>query len=77
MGRVTFLEAAELVGRDVNEVHADLTALIKAGVVEHEAAGVRFPYEAIDVNYKSAAASEPAKSLPGTEVFSSEDGNGT
>jgi predicted transcriptional regulator len=33
-GPVTFLEAAALVGRDVSEVHTDLNALIKAGVVD-------------------------------------------
>ena len=42
---MTLAEAAELVGRDVNEVHADLTALIKAGVVGREAEGMIFPYE--------------------------------
>jgi predicted transcriptional regulator len=48
---VTFQKAAELVGRDVKAVHADLTALINAGVVDREAEGVIFPYEDIKMNY--------------------------
>ncbi len=48
-GPVTFREAAEIVGRDVNDVQADLTALSKAGIVEREADGVLFPYETIQV----------------------------
>jgi predicted transcriptional regulator len=52
-GTVTFQQAAELAGRDVKAVHADLTALINAGVVDREAEGVVFPYEDIKVNYGS------------------------
>jgi len=54
-GPVTFRKAAELVGRDVKAVHADLTALIKAGVVNREAEGVVFPYETIKVEYELKA----------------------
>ena len=48
-GPVTFRKAAELVGRDVEAVYADLTALIKAGVVDRAAERVIFPYETIKV----------------------------
>ncbi len=54
-GPVTFWKAAEFVGRDMKAVHADLTALIKAGVVEREAEGVIFPYETIKVDYEVTA----------------------
>jgi predicted transcriptional regulator len=54
-GPVTFRKAAELVDRDVKAVHADLTALIKAGVVNREAEGVVFPYETIKVEYELKA----------------------
>jgi predicted transcriptional regulator len=49
-GPVTFQEAAELVGGEVKDFHADLTALIKAGVVDREAEGVIFPCEDIKVD---------------------------
>jgi predicted transcriptional regulator len=52
-GPVTFRKAARLVDRDVKGVHADLTALVKAGVVKREAEGVVFPYETIKVEYAS------------------------
>jgi predicted transcriptional regulator len=54
-GPVTFRRAAELVDRDVKAVHADLTALMKAGVLKREAEGVVFPYEAIKVEYELKA----------------------
>jgi predicted transcriptional regulator len=54
-GPVTFRPASELVDRDVKAVHADLTALIKAGVVKREADGVLFPHEAIKVEYELKA----------------------
>jgi predicted transcriptional regulator len=46
---VTFRKAADLVGRDVKGVHADLTALIKAGIVDRAGGGPVFPYETIKV----------------------------
>jgi predicted transcriptional regulator len=52
-GPVTFQQAAELVGRDVKAVHADLIALINAGVVDREAGGGVFPYEDIKGDYGS------------------------
>ncbi|HWJ35125.1 MAG TPA: hypothetical protein VNR70_07650 [Steroidobacteraceae bacterium] len=55
-GPVTFRKAAQLVDRDVKAVHADLTALVKAGVVKREAEGVVFPYETIKVEYELKAA---------------------
>ncbi len=54
-GPVTFRKAAALAGRDVKAVHADLTALIKAGVVKRDAQGVVFPYETIKVEYELKA----------------------
>jgi hypothetical protein len=37
-------------------VHGDITALIKAGVIDRTAAGVEFPYEAVHVDFFLKAA---------------------
>jgi subfamily B ATP-binding cassette protein MsbA len=50
-------EAARRVGRDVKAVHADLTALLNAGVLErNEQGGVVFPYDAVKVEFLLEAA---------------------
>ena len=48
---------ARLIGRDVKAVHADVTALLNAGLLDHaEGAGVVFPYDAIKVEFLLEAA---------------------
>jgi predicted transcriptional regulator len=56
-GPVSIREAARRVGRDVKAVHADVTALLKAGVLERAAGGdIVFPYEAVKVEFLLRAA---------------------
>jgi predicted transcriptional regulator len=55
-GPVSIREAARRVNRDVKAVHGDITALIKAGVIDRTAAGVEFPYEAVHVDFFLKAA---------------------
>ena len=56
-GPVSIREAARRVGRDVKAVHADETALLKAGVLDHAASGgIEFPYEAVKVEFLLQAA---------------------
>ena len=50
-GPVSIREAARRVDRDVKAVHADVTALLNAGVLERTAEGVEFPYEAVKVEF--------------------------
>jgi predicted transcriptional regulator len=57
-GPVSIREAARRVGRDVKAVHSDVTALLKAGVLDRAAGGgVVFPYEAVKVEFLLRAAS--------------------
>jgi predicted transcriptional regulator len=57
-GPVSIREAARRVGRDVKAVHGDVTALLKAGVLDRAAGGgVVFPYEAVKVEFLLRAAS--------------------
>jgi predicted transcriptional regulator len=43
--------------RDVKAVHADVTALLNAGVLERaEGGGVVFPYEAVKIEFMLQAA---------------------
>ena len=57
IGPVSIREAARRVGRDVKAVHADLTALLNAGVLErNEQGGVVFPYDAVKVEFLLEAA---------------------
>ncbi len=44
-------EAARRVGRDIKAVHADVQALINAGVIDRTANGVVFPYDAVHVDF--------------------------
>ena len=56
-GPVSIREAARRVGRDVKAVHSDVTALLKAGVLDHAASGgIEFPYEAVKVEFLLQAA---------------------
>ena len=56
-GPVSIREAARRVQRDVKAVHADVTALLAAGVLNKvEGGGVEFPYEAIKVEFTLHAA---------------------
>ncbi len=56
-GPVTIREAARRVDRDVKAVHGDVTALLKAGILDRvEGGGVEFPFEAIKVAFLLQAA---------------------
>ena len=57
-GPVSIREAARRVDRDVKSVHGDITALLKAGVVDRaQGGGVVFPFEAVKVEFLLRAAS--------------------
>ena len=56
-GPISIREAARRVGRDVKAVHADITALLNAGVLDRaEGGGVVFPFDAIKVEFLLEAA---------------------
>jgi len=56
-GPLSIREAARRVGRDVKAVHADITALLNAGVLDRgENGGVVFPYDAVKVEFLLEAA---------------------
>ncbi len=56
-GPVSIREAARRVGRDVKAVHADVTALLNAGVLERtEGRGIVCPFEAVKVEFILQAA---------------------
>jgi predicted transcriptional regulator len=44
-------EVARRVGRNVKAMHGDITALIKAGVVERRDSSVVFPYDGVRVDF--------------------------
>lgn len=46
-GALAYREVARRVGRDYKGVHSDITALLKAGVIDRAKGGVAFPYETI------------------------------
>jgi predicted transcriptional regulator len=50
-GVLSIREVARRVGRDVKAVHGDVTALIKAGVIDKRSRGVIFPYDEIHVDF--------------------------
>jgi predicted transcriptional regulator len=57
VGPISIREAARRVGRDVKAVHGDVTALLKAGLLDRvEGGGVVFPYEAVKVEFMLQAA---------------------
>ena len=57
VGPVSIREASRCVGRDVKAVHADVTAVLLAGVLERaEGGGIVFPFDAIKVEFVLQAA---------------------
>ena len=51
-GPISISGAARRIERDVKAVHADITALLKAGVIERdEGGGIVFPFEAVKVEF--------------------------
>jgi predicted transcriptional regulator len=56
-GAMSLREAARRVGRDVKAVHADVHALLAAGVVRKNADGkIEFPFDAVHVDFVLKAA---------------------
>jgi len=56
-GPISIREAARRVERDVKAIHADITALLNAGVLDRaEGGGVVFPFDAIKVEFLLEAA---------------------
>jgi predicted transcriptional regulator len=56
-GSISIREAARRVKRDVKAVHSDITALLKAGVIDRaEDGGIVFPFEAVKVEFLLEAA---------------------
>jgi len=57
VGPVSIREAARRVGRDVKAVHAAVTALLNAGVLDRAAGGgIVFPFDAVKVEFMLQAA---------------------
>jgi predicted transcriptional regulator len=50
-GPLSIREVARRVGRDVKAVHGDVTALVKAGVLERAEKGVVFRYDGVRVDF--------------------------
>lgn len=56
-GEMTIRETARRVGRDVKAVHADITALLDAGLIDRAESGrVVFPYDAVHVDFTLTSA---------------------
>jgi predicted transcriptional regulator len=56
-GPVSIREIARRVNRDVKAVHADITALLSAGVIDRTESGqVEFPYQVVKVQFELDAA---------------------
>ena len=56
-GPMTLREAARRAGRDVKAVHADVHALLDAGILRKTANGrIAFPFDAVRVNFMLKAA---------------------
>ena len=56
-GPVSIREAARRVERDVKAVHGDVTALLKAGILQKTEKGqIVFPYDSVRVNFMLHAA---------------------
>jgi predicted transcriptional regulator len=54
-------EAARRVGHDVKDVHGDLQALIQAGVIDRNAEGAVFPYDAVPRRFHADRGVSPRK----------------
>jgi predicted transcriptional regulator len=50
-GPISIREVARRVGRDVKAVHGDVTALIRAGVVQRQDGKVVFPYDGVHMDF--------------------------
>lgn len=56
-GPMSIREAARRAGRDVKAVHADVTALLAAGILQRtESGAVEFPFDAVRVEFVLEAA---------------------
>jgi predicted transcriptional regulator len=56
-GPLAIREAARRVGRDVKSVHGDVSALLKAGIIDRTEDGrIEFPYDEIRVDFVLRAA---------------------
>ncbi len=55
-GTISIREAARRVGRDVKAVHGDVVALLHAGLLDRDEAGIRFPFDAVKVEFLLKAA---------------------
>jgi predicted transcriptional regulator len=55
-GPVAIREVARRVRRDVKSVHGDISALLKAGVLDRSEGGVIFPYDELHVDFVLRAA---------------------
>ncbi len=56
-GPISIREAARRVERDVKAVHSDITALLKAGVLDRaQGTGIVFPFDAVKVEFLLEAA---------------------
>lgn len=55
-GSLALREIARRVERDVRGVHTDVHALLAVGLIERDAAGFRFPYDAVHVDFMLKAA---------------------
>ena len=50
-GPLALREVARRVDRDVKSVHADVHALLNAGIIDRSANGFIFPYDAVHVDF--------------------------
>lgn len=55
-GPLALREIARRVGRDVRGVHTDVHSLLAVGLIDRDAAGFRFPYDAVHVDFVLKAA---------------------
>ena len=55
-GPVSIREAARRAERDVKAVHADITALLGAGILDRVEGGIVFPFDAVKVEFLLEAA---------------------
>lgn len=56
-GPISIREASRRAGRDVKSIHADVTALLNAGVLDRTQSGkIEFRYEAVKVEFMLQAA---------------------
>jgi predicted transcriptional regulator len=65
-GPISIREAARRVERDVKAVHADVTALLKAGLLDRaEGGGVVFPFDAVKVEFQTGELRRMRRHRPG------------